>query len=113
VAAPKTAKPAPARREEPVSKVERLGSELDRSNTLKPNQPQAPDDCGEDDLTFFSRRPHVSTRTRLPFPNEFPAGVIDAARIAFVHVVTLRDPVTNEPTTRGRGVFYADERGTA
>jgi hypothetical protein len=76
-------------------------------------RPAPPDDRGEDDLTFFTRRPNVNTRTRLPFQGEFPAGLIDAERIAFVHVVTLRDPLTNEPTTRGRGVFYADERGTA
>jgi hypothetical protein len=66
------------------------------------------DNAGESDLEYFSRRPNVSTRTRLPFPGEFPLGLIDADRVAFVHVVTLRDPVTNEPTTRGRGVFFAD-----
>jgi hypothetical protein len=73
------------------------------------------DDRGEDDFAFFSRRPDLDTRTRLPFPNEFPAGVIDVARVAFVHVVMMRDPVTNEPTTRGRGVFYSDssDRGRA
>jgi hypothetical protein len=75
--------------------------------------PHLVDDAGEDDLTYFRSRPHTHTRTRLPFPGEFPPGVIDVARIAFVHVFTLRDPVTNEPTARGRGVFYADERGTA
>ena len=80
---------------------------------MKHAPPNMADNTGEDDLTFFSRRPHVSTRTRLPFPNEFPPGVIDAARVAFVHVVTIRDPVTNEPTTRGRGVFYSDGGGTA
>jgi hypothetical protein len=108
VAAPKTAKPASASHAEPVSKVEQIGRPLNRPNTPKPDEPQAPDDRGESDETFFRRRPNVNTRTRLPFDGEFSPGVIDAARIAFVHVVTIRDPVTNEPTTRGRGVFYAD-----
>jgi hypothetical protein len=108
MAALHTAKPATARHGEPVSKIEQLGSGLAQSNTLKPDHPQAPDDAGGDDLTFFSRRPNVCTRTRLPFEDEFPAGVIDIARVPFVHVVTLRDPLTNEPTTRGRGVFYAE-----
>jgi hypothetical protein len=78
-----------------------------------PAPPNMVDNAGEDDLAYFRARPHVNTRTRLPIDGEFPPDVIDADRIAFVHVVTLRDPVTNEPTTRGRGVFYADERGTA
>jgi hypothetical protein len=72
-----------------------------------------PDNTGESDLKYFTARPSVNERVRLPFPNEFPPDEIDAERVAFVLVVTLRDPVTNEPTTRGRGVFYADERGTA
>jgi hypothetical protein len=77
-------------------------------------RPFAPDDRAESDLEYFTARPN-DERLRLPFKDEFPPGVIDAGRIAFVHVVTLRDPVTNEPTTRGRGVFYADssDRGRA
>jgi hypothetical protein len=70
--------------------------------------PSMADDRGEDDLTFFRRRPNVNTRTRLPFAGEFPPGVLEPGRGAFVHVATLRDPLTNEPTTRGRGIFYAD-----
>jgi hypothetical protein len=104
----KTPKPANGLSAEPAPNVEQLGRPLNPSDTPSPDEPQAPDISGEDDLTFFSRRPRVNTRTRLPFANEFPPGVIDAGRIAFVHVVTLRDPLTNEPTTRGRGVFYAD-----
>jgi hypothetical protein len=109
MASPDTAKPAREVSAEPVSNVEQLGSGLNQSNTPNASKPQAaPDDHGEDDLTFFSRRPNVNTRTRLPIAGEFPPGVIDARRVAFVHVVTLRDPLTNQPTTRGRGVFYAD-----
>jgi hypothetical protein len=84
------------------------GSKLS-SNTPNASEAQAADDRGEDDETFFRRHPNVNARTRLPFPNEFPPGLIDAARVAFVHVVTIRDPLTNEPTTRGRGVFYCDD----
>jgi hypothetical protein len=69
------------------------------------------DDRGEDDETFFRRRPNLNARIRLPFKNEFPPGLIDAGRIAFVHVFTIRDPVTNEPTTRARGIFYSDDDG--
>jgi hypothetical protein len=113
MAAPDTAKPAREVSAEPVSNVEQLGSGLNPTNNPKQAGLQAPDDAGESDLAFFTKRPNVNTRTRLPFEGEFPPGLIDAERIAFVHVVTLRNPVTNEPTTRGRGVFYADERGTA
>src|SRR5438445_4771355 len=103
---PKTAKPAAARRDEPVSKVERLGSELDRSNTPKASEPQAPDDRGESDLDFFAARPGINERTRLPFPNEFPAGVLEPGRSAFVHVLLVtRDPKANAPGTRARAIF--------
>jgi hypothetical protein len=89
-------------------RVDQLARTIDPTNNPKPAELQAPDDAGESDLAFFRRRPHVNVRTRLPFENEFPPGVIDADRVAFVHVVTIRDPLTNEPTTRGRGIFYAD-----
>jgi hypothetical protein len=112
---PKTPKPAPARHGKPVSKVEQLGGRLYPSNNPNATRPQAPplpDDSGESDLEYFTARPHVSTRTRLPFPGEFPLGVIDAERIAFVHVfLASRDPVTNAPGTRARGIFYADNKG--
>jgi hypothetical protein len=110
---PDSTKPAHEVSAEPVSGSEFLpGSKLS-SNTPNASEAQAPppDDRGESDFDYFVARPHVSTRTRLPFENEFPAGVIDAERIAFVHVVTIRDPLTNEPTTRGRGVFYCDDEG--
>jgi hypothetical protein len=110
----RTAKPAPARREEPVSKVEQLGSGLDQSNTPQSNtpkasEPQAPDDRGEDDLTFFSRRPNVDARIRLPFNDEFPDELLRPG--AFVHVLLIRDPLTNAPRTRARAIFYSDIDG--
>jgi hypothetical protein len=73
-------------------------------------QPMPPmvDDRGESDLDLFAARPSVNERIRLPFPNEFAPDEVGATRVAFVLVVTLRDPVTNEPTARGRGVFYAE-----
>lgn len=71
------------------------------------------DDAGESDLEYFRRRPDVHTRTRLPFDGEFPAAVMELARgcTMFVHVVMMRDPMTNEPTTRGRGIFFSDIGG--
>jgi hypothetical protein len=108
---PKTAKPAPARHGEPVSIKE-------HTNTLR-NKPKLaelqapPDDRGESDLAFFRRRPHVNSRTRLPFANELPLAVVELAggREMFVHVVVERDPVTNEPGTRARGIFFSDIAG--
>jgi hypothetical protein len=50
----------------------------------------------------------------LPFPDEFPAGVLEPGRGAFVHVLLVtRDPKTNAPATRARAIFYADDGGTA
>jgi hypothetical protein len=71
--------------------------------------PFAPDNRAESDYDYFAARPNVSARTRLPFDGEFPPGVIDAGRGAFVHVfLASRDPVTNAPGTRARAIFYAD-----
>jgi hypothetical protein len=78
-------------------------------NSHSQSEPQADLDAnGESDLKYFRRRPNVTTRTRLPFAGEFPAVVMELARgrTMFVHVVMMRDPMTNEPTTRGRGIFY-------
>jgi hypothetical protein len=112
VAAPKTAKPASASHAEPVSKVEQIGRPLNRPNTPNAAGPQV-DDCGESDFDYFLARPNATTRTRLPFENEFPPAVMEMARgrSMFVHVVMMRDLVTNEPTTRGRGVFFSDSGG--
>jgi hypothetical protein len=105
----RTAKPAPARCEEPVSNVEQLGSGLDQSNTPKASEPQAPDDAGESDHDYFRRRPEARHRFRLPLPDEFPAAILSEARIqargceVLVLVVIDRD-ARGRPATRARGL---------
>jgi hypothetical protein len=81
------------------------------SDTPKASEPQAPpDNRGEDDATFFSRRPSVNSRVRLPFKGEFPDDLLKPG--AFVHVLLVtRDPLTNEPRTRARAIFYSDIEG--
>ena len=74
--------------------------------------PNMVDNASEDDETFFRRRPNVNARTRLPFENEFPPGVLEPGRGAFVHVLLVtRDPKTNAPATRARAIFYTDIAG--
>jgi hypothetical protein len=93
-----------------------LARQPDPSNTLTAPKSQAPpcptDDAGESDLTFFSRRPDVNTRTRLPFPNEFPAGVLEPGRCAFVRVLIERD-ADGRPKRRARRRLRFCEGGTA
>jgi hypothetical protein len=68
------------------------------------------DDRGEDDLAFFSRRPDINSRVRLPIDGEFPPEMLRPG--AFVHVLLVtRDPLTNEPRTRARAIFYSDIDG--
>jgi hypothetical protein len=71
------------------------------------------DDSGEDDETFFRRRPDANVRVRLPIAGEFPPGAIDPGRVAFVHVQVERDPATGEPGTRARAIFYTNDEGRA
>jgi hypothetical protein len=71
--------------------------------------PFAPDDRAESDLEFFTARPNVDSRIRLPFAGEFPDELL--TRGAFVHVLLIRDPETNEPRTRARAIFYSDIEG--
>jgi hypothetical protein len=71
--------------------------------------PPMADTAGEDDRTYFGRRPDATTRTRLPFPNEFAPELL--TRGAFIHVLLIRDPLTNEPRTRARAIFYSDIEG--
>jgi hypothetical protein len=100
---------------EPASKVEQLAGELNHSNNRTVDAPQAPpDNRGESDELFFSRRPSINERTRLPFPNEFAPGVLEPGRGAFVHVLLVtRDPKTNAPGTRARAILYSDMGGRA
>jgi hypothetical protein len=55
--------------------------------------PHMVDDCGEDDLTFFRRRPGVNCRKRLAFANEPPPGLLerDECDVAFISVRLERD----------------------
>jgi hypothetical protein len=82
--------------------------------------PPMVDDCGEDDFAYFRRRPDVSSRLRLPFPDEFPADVIELARGrsmargAMVVIVVIDRDSAGNPTTRGRGISFSDiEEGRA
>jgi hypothetical protein len=77
---------------------------------MKRASPMVDDTTGEDDEAFFRRRPRVNTRTRLPFDGEFPPGVLEPGRGAFVHVVIVRDQNGN-PGTRGRAILYSDIKG--
>jgi hypothetical protein len=106
---PKTARPAREVSAEPALNSERLGSELDQSNTLKPDQPQAPDISGESDFAFFSARPLARTRIRSAFNGEFPRKLLKPGngRPAVVIVGMLRDD-TGRPTTRIRSIVFPD-----
>ncbi len=106
---PKTAKPAPARREEPVSNVEQLGGRLDQS-IITPNaaKPQAAYNRGEDDWSFFRRHPGAAVRNRLPFPNEFSADDLDEGGLdCFVHAIVKRGP-DGRPMRRARWLLFVE-----
>lgn len=62
----------------------------------------------EDDLAFFSRRPSVNERVRLPFADEFPPELLRPG--AFVHVLLIRKS-DGSPGTRARAIFYSDIEG--
>jgi hypothetical protein len=68
------------------------------------------DHAGEDDLTFFRRRPYARTRVRSAFPGEFPRKILKRARGRDLVVVVAieRDPITNEPKARGRSLHFAE-----
>jgi hypothetical protein len=103
-----TAKPAREVSAEPVSKNERLGSELVPSNNPKSDRPQAPDNRGENDETFFRRRPNARQRLRLPFPAELPLEIWQpaaAAGVAGFVIVTRGAP--GAPWTRSRQFVFA------
>jgi hypothetical protein len=107
----KTPKPATARHGEPVSNGEWLGGPLNRPDTPKASEPQAPDNRGESDLEYFNARPNVDERVRLPFANEFAPELLKPG--AFVHVLLIRNS-DGSPGTRARAIFYSDiEGGTA
>jgi len=106
MASPKTAKPAPARCEGPVSKIEQLGSGLDRPNTPNASEAQAPPhDRGESDLQFFRAHPEARHRFRPPLPDEFSAAILSEARGRKVLVLVVIDrDASGRPSTRARGL---------
>jgi hypothetical protein len=64
------------------------------------------------DLEYFSARPGINERLRLPFQTEFAPDVMSAlGRTAMIRVVVERNPITHEPTI-WRNVFHV-EGGTA
>jgi hypothetical protein len=68
------------------------------------------DDRGESDLEYFAARPDINSRVRMPFKDEFPPELLRPG--AFVHVLLVtRDPLTHEPRTRARAIFYSDIDG--
>jgi hypothetical protein len=108
MANPKTAKPATARHGEPVSKSEQLGGRLDFSNTPQGDEPQVPDNTGEDDETYFRARPHLRHGIRLAFKDEFPCELLKEARggSAVVIVAVARDTAGN-PTMQVRSIVFS------
>ena len=112
MASPDTAKPASGLSAGPVSKIEQVGTELVPSNTPKPAELQAPDISGESDYAFFSRRPGIDSRIRLPFPDEFPVCVLLPGRPAFVRVWMIQRDPDGRPLRRRRALRFC-KGGTA
>jgi hypothetical protein len=88
-----------------------LGSGLDQSNTPSLGQPQAPlppDNRGESDWEYFRARPGVATRTRLPFPREYPDDFLEyGGGAAFLHIAVTRDR-NGEPTWCDRRLQFCE-----
>jgi hypothetical protein len=64
----------------------------------------------DSDLSYFQINRDARTRIRRPFPHEFSRHFLKLGRgrQALVIVAILRDPQTGEPTTRMRGLTFAD-----
>jgi hypothetical protein len=63
------------------------------------------DDTGEDDRTFFSRRPCARQRWRLPFDAELPPEIWQpaaAAGLAAFVIVEMKRDAAGAPTIRSR-----------
>jgi hypothetical protein len=65
----------------------------------------------DDDLQFFLEHPHVSTRTRFLFPDEFP-GVFEGRGGAFV-IITIERMPNGWPKRRARRHLHFCDGGTA
>jgi hypothetical protein len=72
-----------------------------------PVPPNIVDDCGEDDRSFFLRRPDVNSRKRLAFENEPPPGVLERDGVAFISVRLVRD-AAGLPATILREIAYGE-----
>jgi hypothetical protein len=76
---------------------------------MQPIPPPMVDNTGEDDRSFFTRRPEARHRFRSPLPGEFSPAILSEARIqargreVLVMVVIDRD-ASGIPSTRARGL---------
>jgi hypothetical protein len=76
---------------------------------MKHAPPNMVDNTGEDDRSFFTRRPEARHRFRQPFLGEFPDAILSEARTqargceVVVLVVIDRD-ASGRPSTRARGL---------
>ena len=107
---PKTARPARELNAEPALNSEQLAGELNHSNNRMVDAPQAaPDNSGESDFDYFTRRPHARHRIRAPFPREFPPEFLTHrdGGTPVITVVIERD-ARGRPTRRGRGICFID-----
>ena len=87
---------------------DQLAREIGPTNNPKPAELQAPDISGEDDLTFFRRRPGISSRKRLAFENEPLPGLLERDdNVAFVSVRVKRD-AAGLPATIFRAAIYGE-----
>jgi hypothetical protein len=67
-----------------------------------------PDDAGETDLEYFSRRADINCRSRLAFDGEPPAALLDdESEIAFIRVWLKRD-ADGKPATIFREIVFGD-----
>jgi hypothetical protein len=84
-----------------------IASKPRTSNYFPADACPAPDDAGEDDFQYFIARPGITTRIRLPFPNEFPG-----VQPAYVRISIERDAY-DLPKRRARRLLCFCEGGTA
>jgi hypothetical protein len=108
MASQKCVGPAHPSKDDGEARRDLLGSSS--SNTPSLDQLQAPDISGEDDETFFRRRPNVDSRKRLAFDNEPPPGVLERDEydsVAFISVRLERD-AAGKPATILRAIVFGE-----
>jgi hypothetical protein len=74
-------------------------------------RPAPADNAGESDYAYFVARPHIDSRIRFPFENEYPPCVLAPGRSAFVRILITRD-ATGQPK-RARRVLRFCKGGRA